>query len=153
MIRKLLLIFPWNFLLSQGMKNIFLAIFFNPFQANVPFLYPLKTSDNLWFSDVFRGGIEKNYWHEMGQSIFPAISKFSIFQLVGYSLKIIRNNRRLDIVLKLATYTLREKCPNTEFFLVRIQSESGKILTRKNYVFVHFSCSDKNRWEVSQLKI
>ena len=27
----------------------------NPFQANVPFLYPLKTSENLWFSDVFRG--------------------------------------------------------------------------------------------------
>ena len=134
MIRKLLLIFPWNFLLSQEMKNIFLAIFFNPFQANVPFLYPLKTSDNLWFSDVFRGGggIEKKHWHEMGQSFFPVIFKFSIFQLVGYCLKIIRNNRRLDIVLNLATYTLREKCPNPEFFLVRIQSESGKILTRKN---------------------
>ena len=27
----------------------------NPFQANVPYLYPLKTSGNLWFSDVFRG--------------------------------------------------------------------------------------------------
>ena len=27
----------------------------NPFYANVPFLYPLKTSENLWFSDVFRG--------------------------------------------------------------------------------------------------
>ena len=25
----------------------------NPFQVNVPFLYPLKTSENLWFSDVF----------------------------------------------------------------------------------------------------
>ena len=28
---------------------------FNPFQANVPCLYTLKTSQNLWFSDVFRG--------------------------------------------------------------------------------------------------
>ena len=27
----------------------------NPFHANVPFLCPLKTSENLWFSDVFRG--------------------------------------------------------------------------------------------------
>ena len=26
----------------------------HPFQANVSFLYPLKTSENLWFSDVFR---------------------------------------------------------------------------------------------------
>ena len=28
---------------------------FNPFQANIPFLYPLKRSENLWFSDLFRG--------------------------------------------------------------------------------------------------
>ena len=28
---------------------------FNPFQSSVTFLYPLKTSENLWFSDVFRG--------------------------------------------------------------------------------------------------
>ena len=25
------------------------------FQPNVPFLNPLKTSENLWFSDIFRG--------------------------------------------------------------------------------------------------
>ena len=29
--------------------------FLKSFQANVPFLYPLKTSENLWFSDVCRG--------------------------------------------------------------------------------------------------
>ena len=28
---------------------------FNPFHATDIFLYPLKTSENLWFSDVFRG--------------------------------------------------------------------------------------------------
>ena len=28
---------------------------FNPFSTNVPLLYPLKTSENLRFSDVFRG--------------------------------------------------------------------------------------------------
>ena len=27
----------------------------NPFQANFPFLYPLKASENIWFSKVFRG--------------------------------------------------------------------------------------------------
>ena len=27
----------------------------NPFHANVPFLYPLKTSENQRFSDVFGG--------------------------------------------------------------------------------------------------
>ena len=35
----------------------------------------------------------------------------------------------------------REKCPNAEFFLVRIQSEYRKIWTKKNSVFGHFSCS------------
>ena len=38
-----------------------------------------------------------------------------------------------------ATVPLGEKCPSTEFFLVRIQSESRKIRTRKNSVFGHFS--------------
>ena len=28
---------------------------FNPFLANVPILYPLETSENLWLSIVFRG--------------------------------------------------------------------------------------------------
>ena len=30
-------------------------IFSNPFHATDLFWYPLKTSENLWFSDVFRG--------------------------------------------------------------------------------------------------
>ena len=46
---------------------------FNPFHANVPFLYPLKTSENQRFSDMFRGYrngtpavIEMEYRREMG---------------------------------------------------------------------------------------
>ena len=31
--------------------------YLNPFHANVPFLYPLKTSENPEFSDAFRGYI------------------------------------------------------------------------------------------------
>ena len=34
---------------------------YNSFHANVPFLYPLKTSENQRFSDVFRG-IEMGHW-------------------------------------------------------------------------------------------
>ena len=37
--------------------------------------------------------------------------------------------------------SLREKCPNTKFFLVRIQSEYLKIRARKNSVFGHSSRS------------
>ena len=45
------------------------------------------------------------------------------------------------------THALREMCPNTELFLVRIlnlriQSEYRKIRTRYNSVFGHFSRSD-----------
>ena len=56
--------------------------------------------------------------------------------------------------------TLRQKCPNNDFILVsiflysgwilnftvnlRIQSEYRKILTRKNFVFQHFSSSANN---------
>ena len=35
--------------------NIRHIIFINPFQANVPFLYPQKTSEKRRFSDIFRG--------------------------------------------------------------------------------------------------
>ena len=37
--------------------------------------------------------------------------------------------------------SLREKCPNTDFFLVHNQSKCGKIRTRKNSGFGHFSSS------------
>ena len=36
-------------------KQITRMLPLNPFQANAPILYPLKTSENLWFSGVFRG--------------------------------------------------------------------------------------------------
>ena len=38
---------------------------FNPFFPSVIFLTPLKISENLWFTDVFRV-IERDHWHEMG---------------------------------------------------------------------------------------
>ena len=42
--------FREKFNLDFGPKNVL-----NPFSTNVSLLYPLKTSENLWFSDVFRG--------------------------------------------------------------------------------------------------
>ena len=40
-----------------------LKTFINPFQANVPILYPLKSPENLWFSGVFKG-IKWEHWPE-----------------------------------------------------------------------------------------
>ena len=37
----------------------------NQFHATDRFLYPLKTSENLCFSDV-SGGIERDQWHDIG---------------------------------------------------------------------------------------
>ena len=36
-------------------SKIFERVVFNPFLANVPILYPLKTPENFWFSGIFRG--------------------------------------------------------------------------------------------------
>ena len=46
--------------------------FFNPFHANGPFLYPLKTLENLWFYDVFRGyrNDEILTWNELIPILF-----------------------------------------------------------------------------------
>ena len=42
---------------------------FNPFYATGLFLYPLKTSENQKFSDVFMG-YRKRPWHEMSSRDF-----------------------------------------------------------------------------------
>ena len=36
----------------------------NPFQSNVPFLFPLKTLENQRFL-IFPGGIKMEHWHEV----------------------------------------------------------------------------------------
>ena len=45
---------------------VMLIIGLNPFHATGLFRYPLKTLENLWFSDVFTGGIERDQWYEVG---------------------------------------------------------------------------------------
>ena len=64
---------------------------FNPFQANVPFLYPLKTSENLWFSEVFRGYRKGTLaWNGLIEQHFSIIEKKSkkIWASIFFSQKI-----------------------------------------------------------------
>ena len=58
-------------------RMIWFAVFFDDFehiklikqfQANASFLDPLKTQENIWFSNVFRG-IEMKHWYEIDWSI------------------------------------------------------------------------------------
>ena len=46
---------------------------FNPFQANVLFVYPLKTSENLWFSDALRGYIKGTLAYLFNLSIYLSV--------------------------------------------------------------------------------
>ena len=45
---------------ERNFQSVMMTV--NPFQANVPFLYPLKIRGFLTFS----GGIERENWLEMG---------------------------------------------------------------------------------------
>ena len=53
----------------------------------------------------------------------------------------LENPLKVVDTLRIIWRTLREKCPSTEFFMVRIQSDCGKIRARKNSVFGHISHS------------
>ena len=44
-----------TFLLVLFIRSIMIFVKRNPFQRNAPLLYSLKTSVNLWISDVLRG--------------------------------------------------------------------------------------------------
>ena len=72
----------------------------NPLLPNVLFLYSLKTSENLWFSEVFRGykkGTLGSYGHFRKQSFSPKIHRNKNF-FYGFCfnsrLKLIRRCRK-----------------------------------------------------------
>ena len=49
------------------------------------------------------------------------------------------NNLKYLVLQTLCSFLMFKKCPNKEFFLVRIWTDYGKMLTRKKSVFRHFS--------------
>ena len=124
--------------------------------------FPFCTSTQCYF----------NHWNWIKEFCYIRINLyFSIFYVVErkiklpnifckfqiYFAKVLSKPWNKTELVALNTITLREKCPNMEFFLVRIflhsdwirrdevslriQSEWGKIRTRKYSVFWHFSRS------------
>ena len=76
------------------MNILFIITKINPYSTNVRLLYPLKTSENFWFLIFFRV-------YRSGTLVEDGvITKWSRWSVKFPS--------------------LRENCPNTEFFLVRI---------------------------------
>ena len=65
---------------------------------------------------------------------------------------VFRGYRRRPVTWNRLTGTVR-KCPNTELFLVRIQSECGKIRTRNNSIFGHFSRSEVSEYTFHTVRI
>ena len=73
---------------------------------------------------------------------FPQFNRASAKIFINQNTNIFKSFAFFNIFcffLNLVCVARRGKCPNTEFFLVRIPSECGKIWTRKNSVFGHFS--------------
>ena len=79
----------------------------NPFYANVPFLYPLETSEDKRFSDV-SGVIEMEHWREMGQcTLFPTriwLFKFNNKTLSKVSMDVVQ------VLSHLKFKNTRKKC-------------------------------------------
>ena len=70
----------------------FLHVSLNPFSINVPLLYPLKTLENLRFSDVFRG-------YRSGRLVGNGLKNYNHFQkLKTLSLPPFANLVRFDNV-------------------------------------------------------
>ena len=97
------------------------------------FYTPFKTADKLCFSDFFRGGRNgtlasngSSYQTNLDLNSFR--TPFQCFQICQDDLYVsevcIKNF--LTLCLVSTKWSLREKCPNTEFFLVRIFLYSGQ---------------------------
>ena len=55
----------------------------NPFLATGPFQYPLRTSENQWFSDVFRGCWRSPVaWNGLTHSVNPNVGIVWLFYLI-----------------------------------------------------------------------
>ena len=84
-----------NFNFFKNCFNRFWVI--NPFHVTGLFQYPLKTSENLWFSDVFRGdwkrpvawnGLSRNYqgkWVKLLRSLIIVLPLFKIYKKTSFT--------------------------------------------------------------------
>ena len=82
----------------------------NTFVPNAPFLYPLKTTESLMVFWCFQGMAKGCIGNELVKLICPWRDEFITLWILNRQKKFLRA----------AIVTLREKCPNTEFFLARI---------------------------------
>ena len=97
--------------------------------------------------------MQKFYY--VSYSCYMKFDSYFIFHIYMFFIYLIYIYLYIKCFLFVSSISLREKCPNTEFFLIRtfphsdwmrrdslrIQSECGKIRARKNFIFGLFSGS------------
>ena len=116
------------------------------------FMWTFKCSRNYimklftWMAQVFKWVFQFLIW-------FIQYIRYGMFQYFEFTkwgpFQVSKQKKHVDFLLRVSKCLnpiiwniLREKCPNMEFFL---WSEYRKIRARKNSVFGHFLCSDKNK--------
>ena len=110
--------FLHNQLVEGGTFCLCVIYSINPFHGTSLFLYPQKASQNLRFSDVFRGYWKASDIWKVREVNWAVVN---ITQSSGWTYEVLRDK----IVV------LREKCPYSEFFrfvFSRIRNECGEIL-------------------------
>ena len=128
-------------------NNVF-TVNFNLFQVNVPFLYPLKTSENQRFSDAFRGYkkgaltwnrlIRFSFLSYLQNQFFFNSAFFCTVMMFIWSIKWNSHKESLAIHCIKSVEIRSYFC----YIFFCIWTEYRKIRTRKNFVFGHFSRSD-----------
>ena len=101
----------WNEMIFSHFQVIGKAV--NPYQANFPFLRPLKTSENLWFSDVFRGYSSDNITLHCGfdfESDLCIMASFLIFKKKkkklciknssSFNIPLVNNSKFSDVIME-----------------------------------------------------
>ena len=98
--------------LQYFLINKFITIrFINPFHATGLFRKPLKTSENLWFSDVFKGYQKRPVaWNGLITRVWDCFVVISWMKM-GSILRVITLSNALHDLVPFAQFKKREKYP------------------------------------------
>ena len=164
---KKILDFRWFKTTKVGNYKFLVKYFFQYFQIFSIFTYNEDLLMKSYLFIVIRLLLQRSHPHswqpdsKKGNLRFPNPSSYAPFKMRSFytcigSCAVVRRMLKtrltlgnissvfLNLIKRLIFVTLREKCPNTEFFLSHIRTEYGeygKIRTRKDSVFGHFSGS------------
>ena len=122
---------------------------FNPLLPGVSFLYPLKTSENLWNSDVFRG-------YNKGTPGFNGIDFFTIWFFFHDYSRFARQQDKGEAISLTPLYHSHSLHRHLDISLV-ITAESSPLLTSTTtfIIFWLFWCFNKfsfhHRWNDARL--